>query len=508
MTLFEKAVSLPNGELLRQILSGLLRSGAPKILLWGPRFHAFSNEAYADLDPLMDMNRNGETFATLLPDVWAQIRESLVQSFHGAERLSAQAFLNREVDGRVAPLHYTAYFTPLYGQAANAGGVLIDIQETTEDRPLSQRLLFEKQQMQQLFGELPVFMAYCRGEELRLQFVNTAFRKFYAFRPLEGLRVEEAIPEAAGQGFVTLLREVLRTGEPYVGNDIPMRLRSGSEEAMKYVDFIYQPVRNSQGRPIGVLCTGVDVTEQHKMKADSDRFKHRALHESRINAMGTMAMTLAHELNQPLAAAASYLSAARRSLKKSNNGDDHALDMLNLGIDQIKRAGNIIGRASPLLRTGEASRRDVSISDAVDHALSLLSAGRPFELEITKDIPPDADTVLADEIQLEQVLVNLFRNAAHAAKHARRKELVVSSRALPKNRVRICVRDFGRGLADEEIGRIFELGPRGHRTGLGIGLPLSRTLIEANGGVMSATNAEGGGAEFYLELNRPSGLAT
>ncbi|KRA83993.1 ATP-binding protein [Altererythrobacter sp. Root672] len=504
MTLLQKAASLPNGELLGQILTGLLRSGAPKILIWGARFHAFCNEAYADLDPLMDMNRNGETFATLLPDVWTQIRESLVQSLQGTERLSAQVSLVREVQGQAVPLHYNAFFTPLYGRAASAGGVLIDIQETTEDRPLSQRLLFEKRQMQQLFGELPVLMAYGRGEELRLQFVNTAFRKFFGFRPLDGLTVEEAIPEAVEQGFVTLLREVLRTGEPFIGNDTPVRFHSGSDEPVKYIDFIYQPVKNSQGKPIGILCTGVDVTDQHNMKADSDRFKHRALHESRINAMGTMAMTLAHELNQPLAAAASYLSAARRSLKKSSSEDDPAFALLNLGIDQIKRAGNIIGRATPLLRTGEATLREVSISNAVDHAVSLLSACPQFELTITKDIPPDAGTVLADEIQLEQVLVNLFRNASQAAKDAVRKELLVSSRALPKNRIRICVRDFGRGIGDEEIGRIFELGQRGHRTGLGIGLPLSRTLVEANGGFMWAVNAEGGGAEFHLELNRPS----
>lgn len=506
MTILRSAQALPGSDLLKQILGSLLRSGAPKILLWGPALHTFWNDAYSTLDPAVEMSRSGESFASLMPDVWEQIREPLNQALQGTERLSAQICLGQS-ERRSAPLAYTAHLTPLYGDGPGAQGVLLDVHESTADKPLSERLLVEKRQMQQLFGELPVLMAYGRGRELRLQFVNTAFRRFFGFRPLEGLRASEAIPEVVKQGFDAVLQEVLSSGQPYIGQGTEVRVRSEATEDLRYVDFMYQPVRNSRGEIEGVLCTGVDVTHQHRLAIESDRLKRRALHASRINAMGTMAMTLAHELNQPLAAAASFLAAARRYMRKSGTIDEQGLSMLDLGTEQIRRAGLIIQRAKPLLQAGEASRRRVNLHDAIDRAVSLIAAGRDLKLVITRDIPKHSDAVCADEIQLEQVLVNLFRNAADASRQAARKEIIVSSRAVGGSRIRIGVRDFGKGLNEQDLEDIFELGRSRSGSGLGLGLPLCRTLLEANGGALWAANAPGGGAEFFLELERASAKA-
>jgi two-component system, LuxR family, sensor kinase FixL len=500
VTLLKNADNLPDGALLRQILSCLLRSGAPKVLLWGEQFHTFFNHAYAQLDPQARLSRSGDTMAALLPEAWLQMREHLQQAAQGIERLSVQVTIREAGSGRIR-LTYTAFLTPLYGEGASAKGVLIDIHERTEEHLLADRLTAEKLQLQQLFGELPVFMAYASGKELRLQFVNTAFRRLYGFRPLEGLTVAEAIPEAAEQGFVAILEDVLRSGEPYLGKRTPLRLR---DDSVRYVDFIYQPVRNGAGKPAGILCTGIDMTEAHRLAQEGEAMQHRALHASRINAMGTMAMTIAHELNQPLAAAASYLSAARRFVQKVHGAGDQDMIMLDLAAEQIRRAGKIIQRAKPLLHSANAARANVSVSQAVDNALSILTAGRGTDFAVTKLIEPDAQTVLADDIQLEQVLVNLLRNAMQAAGHVGRRELIVSSRTLNGKKVRITVRDFGCGLDADKIDQLFDLGALGSGTSLGIGLPLSRTLIEANGGILWAANAAGGGAEFHLELERPS----
>lgn len=506
MTLLDRAEALAGGKLLRQILVGMLRSSAPKIILWGPQFHTFFNEAYAALDPAARMARSGERVDTLLPETWMQFRHHLDQALGGTERLSAQVMLPGDESGQTPALRYTAYLTPLYGEGPHPQGVLVDVHETTKDRLLSRRLLVEMQQLQYLFSELPVLMAYGQGEELRLHFVNTAFRRFFGFRPLDGLTMEEALPEAADQGFAAVLEEVLATGQPFIGKGLPLRLGAGSQETVHYLDFIYQPVRDPSGRITGVLCTGIDVTETHRSVRESESRTHRALHASRVNAMATMALTLAHELNQPLAAAASYLSAARRLVQKACANDEQSLAMLSQCAAQISRAGKIIRRAQPLVHSAEADRRPVSVQRAIDNALSLMTAEQDLHLTVSRDIPATANTVLADEIQLEQVLVNLFRNAVQAATAARRPEIAISSRPLRFDRVRITVRDFGKGLEGKDTERIFELGRSGSGNGLGIGLPLSRTLIEANCGSLWAENAPGGGAEFFIELERaPTG---
>lgn len=500
--LLQTAESLPDGRHLRQILVGLLRSGAPKILLWGKQFRAFVNNAYAEFDPTVEIGRSGEPLASLMPETWLQLRHSLRSAMRGTERLKIQVVLDKPAPPASGSLRYTAYLTPIYSEGSKPKGVLIDAHEASEDRPLSQRLFAENQHLQKLFGELPVLVAYIEGKGLRLRFVNLAFRRVFGFRPLEGLAVAEAIPEADEHGILSVMRNAIQSGRTQSVKRTPLRTRSPSKNSPRYIDFTFQPVPDAAGRPVGVLCLGIDATEAHREAQEQDSLMHRTLHASRLNAMGAMAMTLAHELNQPLAAAASYLSVARRQIMKSTGETGEAIDMLDRGVEQIKRAGKIIQHTTPLILTGRASRKPVSLSKAVSNALSLLAGGREIDLKVTTKIPADADIVLADEVQLEQVLINLFRNASEASRHADRKEIRVVSQRMADQRVSISVRDFASGLKGGEEG-LFEIGSQGSRGGLGFGLPLSRTLVEANGGTLTASNAAGGGAEFRLVLDCP-----
>ncbi|MEO1968411.1 MAG: ATP-binding protein [Sphingomonadaceae bacterium] len=391
-------------------------------------------------------------------------------------------------------------FLPFYAATA-ACGVLIDIHDNTDGHQLSERLLIENQKLQSIFQEAPFMMAYATTDDFTLQFVNEEFARFYNNRPLQGLPVRRAIPEAHQQGFDDLLQEVVSSGRPFSANAMEVRVYEGQRAQSKYVDFIYHPVKDDGGEISGVLCTGMDVTEKVEARIGLEKTRHSLLHASRINAMGTVAMTLAHELNQPLTAAANYLSVSRRLLRHDHKEATEPVGAILHAQEQIDRAGDIIRRLRPLIQSGEAERRTVPISAAVDRSVGLLLASGKFDLAVSKDISRDAAYVLADQIQLEQVLVNLLRNADEASKQSDRKEVIIATSREDVKYAVISVRDYGSGLADDQIGELRSTQREAPKQGLGVGLLLSRTLVEANGGSLRAANAATGpGAVFEIVL--------
>ena len=356
--------------------------------------------------------------------------------------------------------------------------------------------------LQRLFAETPVFIAYATLPDLRLEFVNKAFGRLYHGRELQGRTVAEALPEAAEQGFQAILENVIATGKHWAGFDVPLAISdplTGKVE-VKYVDFIYQPVMNDTGQTVGVACSGYDVSERHRLRLEGERLRHQVQHVSRINAMGAMAMTLAHELNQPLAAAANLVAAGRKLLLSGSQPDEAAAAALLHAEEQIVCAGDINRKMRSVVKSGRAERMPVRIEDVLDKARTLLDWDGSPTLMVTGRFPADAKHVLADPIQLEQILLNLLRNAAEASRNTPRKEAIVVSERISQDLVSLTVTDFGPGLPPEQLDSILAGRAIIHGDGLGIGLPLTRTLVEANSGTFTAANAEHAGAVFRFTL--------
>jgi two-component system sensor kinase FixL len=491
-------------DLLRHMVSMMLRTSIPKLLLWEEELIAFHNDAYADLEPEFRSDTIGSRFPAHRADIWKAVQQYVFKALGGEEKIEADLAIFGPISGELRAPHYCrSYFTPVVDRTGVVRGVMIDFHDCTDDRQLSERLLLENRRMQDLFREAPVMLAYASSDDLRLHFVNEAFRNFYGRRVLEGRTVEEAIPDAEEQGFGALLREVVQTGETFIRNDVPVRIRDDGEEIIRYTDFAYHPVKKENSQIAGVLCLGTDVTEKVQARNDRNNLRHQILHASRVNAMGTVAMTLAHELNQPLAAATNYLNAAHRFVVEGGDSSAaDALDVIDHARDQVIRAGDIIKRMRPLIRSGEAERQKVSVSIAVDRALELLIAADGFCIKVTKQIAPDAGDVLADPIQLEQVLINLLRNANEASQEASRKEVVIKTELTREGCVSVSLRDYGPGLATDKIEELHGLSSKIGKEGLGVGLALSQTLIEANGGKLQARDAPGDeeGAIFTFDL--------
>lgn len=242
----------------------------------------------------------------------------------------------------------------------------------------------------------------------------------------------------------------------------------------------------------------LSVAGHLKASQESERRLHSSLQQAQTEtAMRTMAATLAHELNQPLAAAANYIAAGKRLVGRR---DDSALPVLIAGLGdaeaQIHRASDIIRHARSLAANSTA-RADASLRQMVDNAVAPLrisSFSKGILLRI--DIAPDADKLNVNAIQIEQVLLNLLRNSCQVTQ-PERPWIDVTANAEDEF-VTVEVRDFGPGISEAVLPRLFAAGVGSTTGGLGLGLSISRTIIEAHGGRMWARNNVDGGASFFF----------
>ncbi len=245
-----------------------------------------------------------------------------------------------------------------------------------------------------------------------------------------------------------------------------------------------------------------DLTEQQRTRASLQQLQSELVHVSRLSAMGEMASALAHELNQPLAAISNYMKGSRRLLAASSDPNAAKIAAaLDKAAEQAIRAGQIIRRLRDFVLRGESERRVESISKLVEEAGALgLVGAREQGVLLKFDLDPASDLVVADRVQIQQVLVNLLRNAMEAMAESARRELVVTNARVGDAMIEIAVSDTGPGFAENVRSNLFQPFFTTKEAGMGVGLSISRTIIEAHGGQMQAETNAAGGATFRFTL--------
>ena len=245
-----------------------------------------------------------------------------------------------------------------------------------------------------------------------------------------------------------------------------------------------------------------DLTERQKTEARLHELQSELVHISRLTVMGEMASTLAHELNQPLSAITNYLKGSRRMLEGA--ADDRSAtmrDALEKAADQAMRAGQIIRRLRDFVSRGESERRVASITKLVEEASALALVGaKDHGIHVQFSFNPAVDLVLADRVQVQQVLLNLIRNAMDAMEDSQRRSLSVSVKPEGDSHVLISVADTGAGIAPHVADQLFQPFVTSKRHGMGVGLSISRTIIEAHGGRIWVEPNPGGGTIFRFTL--------
>jgi two-component system sensor kinase FixL len=220
--------------------------------------------------------------------------------------------------------------------------------------------------------------------------------------------------------------------------------------------------------------------------------------------MGEMASSLAHELNQPLSAIANYLRGSQRLL--ADRTDDQSVRLrsaLDKAAEQALRAGEIIRHLRDFVSRGETETKMENLGKLVEEAVALALVGtRQHGVGVRYRIDPRTEFVLADKVQIQQVLLNLVRNAIEAMAEANteRRELLITTSPAHDGMVEIAVADTGPGIAPAIADRLFQPFVTTKRQGMGVGLSISRTIMEAHGGRIWVEANPGGGTVFRMRL--------
>ncbi len=245
-----------------------------------------------------------------------------------------------------------------------------------------------------------------------------------------------------------------------------------------------------------------DITERQETRNRLQELQAELIHMSRFTALGEMASVLAHELNQPLAAVANYLKGGQKFL---SGGKADALPMvseaLTRAMEQTLRAGEIIKNLRAFVARHETAKRAEPVVDLIEEASALALVGaRSQNVHVSFDLAAALPDVMVDHVQVQQVLLNLIRNAMDAMQQSPERRLVIAARAVETDKVEISVSDTGSGIDAQVMQHLFQPFFTTKPEGMGVGLSISRTIIEAHGGRISAAAVATGGSVFRFTL--------
>jgi PAS domain S-box-containing protein len=522
---------------LRDAVRSTLASPFPINLWCGPDLVLIYNDAYRDVLGA----KHPWSFGRSGREVWSEIWPEIAPMF---ERIRADGppvyqedapfYVRRageeagaEGDARHEP---NAWFTFSLSPVRDPEGGIVAFMNIVSES--TRRVLAERAQtraradaeraearLREVFSQAPAFMAVLRGPSHVFEYVNAAYSSLVGNRELIGLPVMEALPEVRGQGFEELLDQVLETGKPYVGREVSILLErtSGEGPEERFLDFVYYPITESNGRRTGVVVHGSDVTEHVLSRRETQRARAEA---ERANlAKSQFLATMSHEIRTPINAVMGYTDLLDAGVAGSLSAEQQGY------VDAIAASSrHLLGLVSDILDLAKIEAGEMQIRahetiarSAVSAAVQLVTPrvrARGLELKETWACD-DGTTVLGDEDRIRQILLNLLSNAIKFTDsggvisiHCRIVDVAAAYAALPEMGpwFVVDVEDTGRGIPSDHLGRVFEpfiqvdAGHTRQVGGSGLGLTISRRLARLMGGELTVRSELGAGSKFSLWL--------
>ncbi|MGI8476985.1 MAG: ATP-binding protein [Thermomicrobiales bacterium] len=482
-------------QTLKTVVRLMLSTRHPMFIFWGAERTCLYNDAYrASIGPEKHPAILGAPGEASWPEIWDVIGPQIDHVMRGDGATWHENQLVPIVrHGGLQDVYWTYSYGPIDEPDApgGVGGVLVVCTETTAQVLAEQRRGEDLDRLRALFAQVPGFMCVLRGPDHRYELANAAYSELVGGREFAGKSIREAFPEAADQGFVDLLDGVYRTGVPYVARALLFTFQHASAAPNeRFLDFVYQPIRDETGAITGIFCEGSDVTE--RVRGDGER---RALLD-----------VIAHDLKTPL----TTLKAQAQLLVRQ------------IGRRGVPEAGALTARVELFNRL--ADRMADQIGELSDHARVLM--GQPIEVDRQ---PTDLVALIAgaidefrqsgdphafrfghetDELigewdagQLRRVAANLIGNAVKYSSGGG--EIAVGVRAEDGDAV-LTVRDAGIGVPEADLARIFAVRSRGGNVGSipgsGIGLAGVKRIVERHGGTVAVASGEGSGTTFTVRL--------
>lgn len=391
--------------------------------------------------------------------------------------------------------------TALHDQAGVLRGFGKVLRDVTGQRASERALDAGAEHLRSILSTVPDAMVVINERGKILSF-SAAAERLFGFQEAEvlGENVRCLMPSPDRERHDDYIERYLTTGERKV-------IGLGRVVVGLRKDGTTFPMELSVGEATGHgprVFTGFvrDLTDRQRTQARLEELQAELIHIARVSGMGTMASTLAHELNQPITAVANYVEAVRDLLTELNPDD---LPMIREALDdaagEAMRAGNIVRRLRDFVARGEVEKTVEDLPAVIREAAALgLMGARDQGLDPIFELDAEATPVLIDRVQIQQVVINLARNAVEAMSGGEQPKLWLSTHDQGDGLVRVTIADNGPGVAPAIAAQLFTAFVSTKTEGMGLGLSICRTIVEANGGRIWHEPRPGGGSQFHFTL--------
>ncbi len=438
----------------------------------------------------------GRPLAILFPADRMREEDEIIAKVSRGERIDHYETVRRRRDGAEIDVFVTV--SPIRDPSGKIVGASKIARDITHLKRAESGLKSSESRLRSIIDTAPDALVVI-DERGRIASFNPAAERLFGYRESEliGQNIKILMPNPYRDQHDGYLERYLRTGEKRIigigrvvtgqrkdGTNFPIELAVGEAHA--------------GGKRI---FTGFirDLTERQETERRLEQLQAELIHVSRLTELGQMGSTLAHELNQPLTAITNYVETGRRWIELQNPAK--AIENLEKAAAQANRAGDIIQHLRQFAQKGHTERRPESINQVVEEAGALALIGaRQQGIKTTFEFAPGAPLATIDKVQIQQVLVNLVRNSIEAMEEVEPRVLTIGVRLAAGPFIEVSVSDTGPGIPDEMMAKLFQPFISTKAKGMGIGLSISRSIIQSHGGDLRARRNSGGGATFHFTL--------